>query len=150
MGNAQAHVADVSEGPLCLHRRELPRGRSEARAARHGSMTRRTVVVHCDVDGSPRVVGRLTTEARDERESAELELDGTWLKTSHHRMLEPMLRCLPGPHLAGHTMPLFGAIGDSAPDRWGRTLMRRGERKRAWREKRAPRVLTEIDFLLGV
>ena len=113
-------------------------------------MTRRTVVVHCDVDGSPRVVGRLTIEARDEREQGHLELDPSWLKTSHHRMLEPMLRCLPGPHLAGHTMPLFGAIGDSAPDRWGRTLMRRGERKRAWREKRPPRALTEMDFLLGV
>ena len=108
------------------------------------------MVVHADVDGSPRVVGRITAIAANEREEAHLELDPMWQKTSHHRLLQPMLRCLRGPHLGGGTMPLFGAIGDSAPDRWGRTLMRRAERKRALREKRSPRVLSEMDFLLGV
>jgi len=43
---------------------------------------------------------------------------------------------------------MFGAIGDSAPDRWGRVLMRRMERRRAEREGGAPRTLQEID--LGV
>ena len=36
------------------------------------------------------------------------------------------------------------------PDRWGRTLMRRYERRMAAGEKRAPRILREVDFLLGV
>ena len=45
---------------------------------------------------------------------------------------------------------MFGAIGDSAPDRWGRALMRRMERRRAEREGGAPRTLQEIDFLLLV
>ena len=45
---------------------------------------------------------------------------------------------------------MFGAIGDSAPDRWGRALMRRMERRRAEREGGAPRTLREIDFLLLV
>jgi serine/threonine-protein kinase HipA len=31
---------------------------------------------------------------------------------------------------------MFGAIGDSAPDRWGHVLMCRAERKAAEREKR--------------
>lgn len=113
-------------------------------------MSERTVVIHADVDGSSRVVGRLTAITANEREEAHFELDPLWQKTSHHRLLQPMLRHLRGPHLGGGTMPLFGAVGDSAPDRWGRTLMRRAERKRAWREKRAPRVLSEMDFLLGV
>ncbi len=43
---------------------------------------------------------------------------------------------------------MFGAIGDSAPDRWGRALMRRMERRRAEREGGVPRTLQEIDFLL--
>jgi serine/threonine-protein kinase HipA len=47
-------------------------------------------------------------------------------------------------------MPLFGAVGDSAPDRWGRTLLRRRERGEARRERRVPQVLRESDFLLGV
>jgi serine/threonine-protein kinase HipA len=45
---------------------------------------------------------------------------------------------------------MFGAIGDSAPDRWGRTLMRRMERRHAEREKQTPRTLQEIDYLLLV
>ena len=45
---------------------------------------------------------------------------------------------------------MFGAIGDSAPDRWGRALMRRMERRRAEHEKQTPRTLHEIDYLLLV
>ncbi len=47
-------------------------------------------------------------------------------------------------------MPMFGAIGDSAPERWGRALMRRAERRRAERAGIAPRALQGIDFLLLV
>jgi len=35
---------------------------------------------------------------------------------------------------------MFGAIGDSVPDRWGRALMRRMERRLAEREGTAPRI----------
>jgi serine/threonine-protein kinase HipA len=45
---------------------------------------------------------------------------------------------------------MFGAIGDSAPDRWGRALMRRAERRRAEKEGVAPRALREIEYLLRV
>jgi serine/threonine-protein kinase HipA len=45
---------------------------------------------------------------------------------------------------------LFGALGDSAPDRWGRVLMRRAERARARREGRSPATLLEADYLLLV
>jgi serine/threonine-protein kinase HipA len=45
---------------------------------------------------------------------------------------------------------MFGAIDDSAPDRWRRALMRRMERRRAERQGGAPRTLQEIDFLLLV
>jgi len=45
---------------------------------------------------------------------------------------------------------MFGTLGDSAPDQWGRRLMRRAELRRAEKEPRAPRTLFETDFLLGV
>jgi hypothetical protein len=44
----------------------------------------------------------------------------------------------------------FGIFLDSAPDRWGRVLMQRRENAHARHEKRKPRALTELDFLLGV
>jgi serine/threonine-protein kinase HipA len=45
---------------------------------------------------------------------------------------------------------MFGAIGDSAPDRWGRRLIQREEERKAREQKRVPRTLTEADYLLGV
>ena len=45
---------------------------------------------------------------------------------------------------------MFGAIGDSAPDRWGRVLMRRCRAKACGARKATPRTLFEMDFLLLV
>ena len=76
--------------------------------------------------------------------------DKTWLENPARFSLEPALQVGPGPFHTPADTPMFGAIGDSAPDRWGRALMRRMERKRAEREGGAPRTLQEIDFLLLV
>src|SRR5260370_580237 len=46
--------------------------------------------------------------------------------------------------------PIFGSIGDEAPDTWGRRLMQRDERRRAERDGRPVRTLHEVDYLLGV
>jgi serine/threonine-protein kinase HipA len=45
---------------------------------------------------------------------------------------------------------MFGAIGDSAPDRWGGALMRPMECRRAEREGQTARTLHEMDYLLLV
>ena len=64
--------------------------------------------------------------------------------------LEPALQLGPGPFHTPANKPLFGAIGDSAPDRWGRVLMRRAERRRRNGAAETPRTLREIDYLLMV
>jgi serine/threonine-protein kinase HipA len=87
---------------------------------------------------------------RKERESATFEYDSSWLQNPARFSLEPALRLGPGPFHTPGDLPMFGAIGDSAPDRWGRVLMRRMERRRAEREKTTPRTLREIDYLLLV
>jgi serine/threonine-protein kinase HipA len=96
------------------------------------------------------LVGRLWSRIRNDRESATFEYDRGWLEREDRFALEPALMLAPGPYHTGADRPLFGAIGDSAPDRWGRALMRRAERRRAEREKQMPRTLFEIDFLLMV
>ena len=113
-------------------------------------MTDRTLLVHAEIDGTPWLVGRLETTAEGGHEDARFEPDPQWLKHPMRPFIDPSLALEPGPYKSGGTMPLFGALGDSAPDRWGRTLMRRTERRRAEKEKREARVLREIDFLLGV
>ncbi|WP_236627712.1 HipA domain-containing protein [Caulobacter sp. B11] len=45
---------------------------------------------------------------------------------------------------------MFGSIGDSAPDTWGRRLMQRAERRQAERDGRPVRALSDADYLLGV
>ena len=110
----------------------------------------KAVLVYLDLRGSPHLVGRLWARTRKGKESATFEYDGTWLAHADRFALEPALTLSPGPFHTGSGKPLFGAIGDSAPDRWGRMLMRRAERRYADREGRTPRTLWEIDYLLMV
>jgi serine/threonine-protein kinase HipA len=107
-------------------------------------------LVYVDLDGTPLLVGRLWGRVRRERESATFEYDPSWLENPARFSLEPALQIGPGPFHTPGDLPMFGAIGDSAPDRWGRVLMRRLERRRAEREKTTPRTLREIEYLLLV
>lgn len=110
----------------------------------------REAFVHLDLVEGPVLVGRLWSRVRKGRESATFEYDASWLKRDDRFALEPALALTPGPHHTGSNLPIWGALGDSAPDRWGRVLMRRAERRRAERESQTPRTLFEIDFLLMV
>ena len=107
-------------------------------------------LVYVDLQGTPHLVGRLWARERKDRESATFEYDKSWLAHPERFSLEPALKLGPGPFHTPSGKPLFGAIGDSAPDRWGRVLMRRAERRRAGHEGQAPRTLTEMDYLLTV
>jgi len=110
----------------------------------------RETLVYVDLDGKPHFVGRLWARLRKNKESASFEYDKTWFENPLRFSLEPALEVGPGAFHTPADTPMFGAIGDSAPDRWGRALMRRAERRRAERAGTAPRSLQEIDFLLLV
>ncbi len=107
-------------------------------------------LVYLDLNGQAHLVGRLWSRSSKNRESATFEYDAGWLQHSERFSLEPALKLGPGPFHTMADLPMFGAIGDSAPDRWGRTLMRRMERRRAEREGSTPRTLSEMDYLLLV
>lgn len=108
------------------------------------------IFVYADLQGASHLVGRLWARVRNERESATFEYERAWLEHPARFSLEPALKLGPGPFHTSADMPMFGAIGDSAPDRWGRALMRRMERRRAEKEGGTPRTLREIDYLLLV
>jgi len=110
----------------------------------------RMVLVYVDLGGVPNLVGRLWSHSRKGRESATFEYAKGWLEHPERFALEPALTLGPGSHQTLPGKSLFGAVGDSAPDRWGRVLMRRAERRRAAEEGTSPRTLTEIDYLLLV
>lgn len=108
------------------------------------------ILVFLDLEGRQIEVGRLWGHYRNRRESMSFEYDRNWLQHPKRFSLDPALQLAEGPFHASPEKPLFGAIDDSAPDRWGRLLMRRAERKNAEKEKRTPRILKEMDFLLLV
>jgi serine/threonine-protein kinase HipA len=108
------------------------------------------VIVYADLESTPHLVGALWARTRGNRESATFEYDRNWLAQKERFSLEPALKLGPGPFHTTADKPLFGAIGDSAPDRWGRLLMRRAERRRAEREKQTPRTLYEVAVISGI
>jgi len=110
----------------------------------------RKVLVYVDLEGIPRLAGSLWSRCRKNRESATFEYDDAWLNNPNKFALDPMLTLGRGSFHTPADKVIFGAIGDSAPDRWGRVLMRRFERKQAKLEDRQVRTLLEIDYLLMV
>jgi serine/threonine-protein kinase HipA len=110
----------------------------------------REILVYLDLDGVSHFVGRLWAHIRKGREGATFEYDREWLENPRHFTLEPALHLGPGPQHTKAGQAIFGAIGDSAPDRWGRLLMRRDENARAKAEGRGASTLYEADFLLRV
>lgn len=113
-------------------------------------MSSQQIYVSIELGEETHKVGKLWFHQRGTRQSASFEYEPNWLKHSEKFALDPALQLTSG---AFHTTPdqiLFGAMGDSAPDRWGRVLMRRAESMRAKSAREAVRTLSEADYLLGV
>ena len=113
-------------------------------------MTDQTIEVYVDLHGTAMLVGQLHARSSRGREGASFGYADEWLRHPERFALEPGLTLGAAPHHTQAGRALFGALGDSAPDRWGRNLINRAERRRAKAEKRAPRTLREVDYLLGV
>lgn len=113
-------------------------------------MSSREVIVTISLGGEDIRVGRLWFHVRKGRETASFEYDKKWLVHPEKFALDPALQLTDGAFHTGAGMTVFGAIGDSAPDRWGRVLMRRAETARAKSKNITPTTLFEVDYLLGV
>lgn len=79
------------------------------------------------------------------RESASFQYSKVWRNHPQRFDLEPLMSVDMGRHFTQAGQKMFGALGDSAPDRWGQMLM-----QRAARAEEKPRSLTALDFLLQV
>ncbi len=110
----------------------------------------REIFVHISLEGRDILVGKLWCHSKKGKDSASFEYEKTWLNHPEKFALEPALKLTEGAFHTVADQSIFGAIGDSAPDRWGRVLMRRLESKRARSAKETARTLTEADYLLGV
>jgi serine/threonine-protein kinase HipA len=108
------------------------------------------IEVHIDFAAGLKRVGTLHRHSRRGGEAISFEYHPAWLEDRACFSLEPALTLGRGAFVPAESLPIFGSIGDSAPDTWGRRLMQRAERRRAERVGRAIRTLQELDYLLGV
>jgi serine/threonine-protein kinase HipA len=108
------------------------------------------IEIHIDLNGRTRRVGIAHSNRARGKETVVFEYAPMWLSDPERFSLEPSLALTRGGYAPPVGHAIFGSIGDSAPDTWGRRLMQRAERRSADHERRAVRTLTESDYLLGV
>jgi len=94
-------------------------------------MTDRKLFTYVELDGENHLVGKLWARTLRGRQSATFEYDEAWLDNPVRFALEPALTLTTHPHNTALGRAMFGAIGDSAPDRWGRRLIQREEERKA-------------------
>lgn len=109
-----------------------------------------TIEVFLDAYGTRRRVGTLRRHAGAGRERVTYAHEPDWLTSPDAFQFDPTLPLRAGALHPGADKEMFGTLGDSAPDTWGRRLMDRRERRIAALEGRRPRALHETDYLLGV
>ncbi len=97
----------------------------------------------------PALVGTLRSVASKNKEHFSFSYDTAWLQSPNAQKIDPDLELYSGEQHNSDTNN-FRAFLDSCPDRWGRLLMKRREAIGARQEDRRPRVLNEVDYLLGV
>ena len=97
----------------------------------------------------PMLVGTLRSTLIKTKEHFRFSYDNGWLQSEYAQRIDPDLNLYSGEQY-GEDSKNFRVFLDSCPDRWGRLLMKRWEAIIARQEKRRPRVLHEMDYLLGV
>ena len=113
-------------------------------------MADREVEVIVRVAGAEVLAGRLWCHRRRATESQTFAYAGEYLGLAGAYELDPLLPLVEGSQQTPANRAIFGAFSDAAPDRWGRRLIGRAERRRVKREGGAARSFGEADYLLGV
>lgn len=108
------------------------------------------VCVHSEEMDQPMLMGTLSASITRGKEIFSFEYAPEALKAEWVTKLDPNLMLVSGPQYNSDERPNFGLFLDSSPDRWGRVLMQRREARLAREASRAPRLLMESDYLLGV
>ena len=95
-------------------------------------------------------VGTLHRTAGRGRERVSFTYHDDWLTDENAFGLSPDMPLVKGQFAPEAGQDMLAPLADSAPDTWGRTVMRRFEGRMAAAEGRRPRTLQEADYLLGV
>jgi serine/threonine-protein kinase HipA len=108
------------------------------------------VEVVVELGGEEVIAGRLYSHRRSGQESATFVYATDYLAHAEAYEIDPSLPLVTGQQHTPARLEMFRAFGDTAPDRWGRTIIDRRERQRAEEAGETPSTHGEIDYLLGV
>ncbi len=106
-----------------------------------------TVEVHIDHAGETHLVGGFRSIVKRHGRSSVFEYADDWLGRPDAFSIDPVNLPLDDRRIytSSSKSALPGALRDTAPDRWGRMLIRR-----AYRKSKQERALSEIDYLLAI
>lgn len=106
-----------------------------------------SIEVHLELGGETHSVGLCRFVAKRQSRTTVFEYTDSWLVHADALAIDPAnLPLIAGPFpRTSATSALPGALRDTAPDRWGRMLI-----KRAFRKQGVERTLSEIDYLLAL
>ena len=107
------------------------------------------VEVVVEIAGEDVHAGDLWSHRNRGRESATFAYATSYLEREGAYALDPALTLLGGQQHTAEGQAMFAAFADCAPDRWGRTLVKRAEHQLAEEDGRTERSLGEFDYLLG-
>ena len=110
----------------------------------------RHIQIYLEANGFPQAehVGTLGYDMIRGNAAYQWEFDAQWLQRHRQIRLSGELQNASGPQYGSGR--LFGFLQDAMPDRWGRRLIDKRERLLAAQERRAPRHLTDIDYLTQI
>jgi len=106
--------------------------------------------IYVDETDHPTHAGTLYVHRRGRAQSASFSYNSSYIATPDAWAIDPALTLQTGAFQTPNSRALFGALTDCAPDRWGRTLVERREKRLAASQGRTARTLSELDFLIGV
>lgn len=90
-------------------------------------MSDKKISVYINLDGADELVGTLWAHFYRGKETSDFEYSQKWLSNRKAFSLEPGLFLGEGKQINPRQTPLLGSFSDSAPDTWGRILMRKYE-----------------------
>lgn len=128
-----------------------PRGdQADRTIAATGDPLPSKVDVHVQIDGQDVRAGQLNSHYGRGTESATFLYDPSYLADPRAYPLEPALPLTIGAQHTAVGVSMFHSFADSSPDRWGRVLIAKAERRRARDAASTPRTLSGFSYLLGV
>lgn len=128
----------------------MARSRAVRTVAATGDPLPSKVDVYVQLAGQDVRAGQLNSHYGRGAESATFLYDAAYLADPRAYALEPALPKVAGAQHTALGVNMFHSFTDSSPDRWGKVLITKAERRRATEAKSTPRTLSEFSYLLGV